>query len=442
VPGILIDLRPLRASADYRRIWLAGVFSAMGSQLSAFAVLFYVWQLTGSVVWTGMVGLARVIPMLVAALVGGQLADSRDRRRLVMATRSGQIVTATLLTADSASGGQLWAVLVLVGLQSGLGTVGAPASKTFVPRLLPPQLVSAGLALTMISFQTSMLVGPSVAGIIVAQWGVTACFAIDAVTFVGSLYGVLRLPSMPPDGVDTVTTRGGLRAIGEGLTVVVRHPVVRASMLGDLVATIPAMPISLFPLINAERFGDNPRTLGLFLTAMAVGGVVATVFSGAYTRLNRQVVVMLVSIAVWGLALLGFGLVPALWATLLMLVIAGAADSVSVVSRGTVVQLAVPDRVRGRVSSLDYLVGVAGPELGNVRGGLVAGATSGSVAAIIGGGMAALGAGLIAVLAPTALRFRAMDGPQDENPPLDPSATRPARVEGAPIHDLETDFRS
>jgi len=397
MPGILIDLRPLRASADFRRLWLAGVLSSMGSQLSTFAVLFYVWQLTSSVVWTGMVGLARVIPMLVAALVGGQLADSRDRRRLVMATRSGQIVTAALLTADSATGGQLWAVLVLVGLQSGLGTVGAPASKTFVPRLLSPQLVSAGLALTMISFQTSMLIGPSIAGLIVAQWGVTACFAVDTVTFVGSLYGVLRLPPMPPEGIDRGgRTPRGLRAVHEGLTLVVRNPVVRATMLGDLVATIPAMPVSLFPLINAERFGDDPRALGLFLTAMAVGGVIATVFSGAYTRLNRQVVVMLVSIAVWGLALLAFGLVSALWATLATLAVAGAADSVSVVSRGTVVQLAVPDRLRGRVGALDHLVGVAGPELGNLRGGLVAGATSGSVATIIGGGMATLGAGLIA----------------------------------------------
>ena len=292
MPGILIDLRPLRASPDYRRLWLAGVFSAMGSQLSAFAVLFYVWQLTGSVVWTGMVGLARVVPMLVAALVGGQLADSRDRRRLVMATRSGQIVTAALLTADSATGGQLWAVLLLVGVQSGLGTVGAPASKTFVPRLLPPQLVSAGLALTMISFQTSMLVGPSVAGLIVAQWGVTACFAIDTVTFVGSLYGVVRLPAMPPQDIEGLAPRRGLRAVAEGLTVVTRHPVVRATMLGDLVATIPAMPISLFPLINAERFGDNPRTLGLVKTALAVGGGRATAVSGTYTRLNRQVVVI------------------------------------------------------------------------------------------------------------------------------------------------------
>ena len=408
-----MDVRPLRASADYRRLWVAGALSGLGSQLSTFAVLYYVWQLTGSVVWTGMIGLAKLIPMLAAALVGGHLADSRDRRRLVMATRSGQIVTAALLTADSIAGRQLWAVLLLVGLQSGLGTVGAPASKTFVPRLLPPRLVSAGMALTMISFQTSMLVGPSVAGLIVAQWGVTACFAIDTLSFVGSLYGVARLPAMPPEDEGGTPRRRGLHAVAEGLAVVVRTPVVRAAMLGDLVATVPAMPISLFPLVNAERFGDNPRTLGLFLTAMAVGGVIATVLSGAYTRLNRQVVVMLISIAVWGVALLVFGLVSALWATLAALAVAGAADSTSVVSRGTVVQLAVPDRVRGRVSALDYLVGVAGPELGNLRGGLVAGATSGSVATVIGGGVAALGAGLLAVLIRSALRFSAVTGERD-----------------------------
>lgn len=424
--NLLMDVRPLRASGDFRRLWLAGVFSGLGSQLSSFAVLFYVWRLTGSVVWTGMVGLARMLPMLAAALIGGALADSRDRRRLVMITRSGQIVTAALLTADSATGGQLWAVLLLVGLQSGLGTVGAPASKTFVPKLLPSRLVSAGIALFMISFQASMLIGPSVAGLIVAQWGVTACFAIDTVTFAGSLYGVVRLPPMPPETpVDGSRPRRGPRAVGEGMAVVVRNPVVRAAMLADLVATVPAMPISLFPLINAERFGDNPRTLGLFMTALAVGGVLATAFSGTYTRLNRQVVVMLVSVAVWGGALLAFGLVSALWATLFTLAVAGAADSTSVVSRGTVVQLAVPDRVRGRVNSLDYLVGVAGPELGNVRGGLVAGATSGSVATIIGGGMAALGAGLIALLVPVALRFSAVPGQEADREPGDAAEPDP-----------------
>jgi hypothetical protein len=271
--------------------------------------------------------------------------------------------------------------------------------------------VSAGVALTMISFQTSMLIGPSVAGLIVAQWGVTVCFAIDTVTFLGALYGVVRLPAMPPEADANGDRRpSGLRAVAEGLAVVVRHPVVRASMASDLIATIPAMPISLFPLINAERFGGSAGTLGLFLTAMAVGGVLATVFSGAYTRLNRQLAVMLVSVAVWGLALVVFGLVSALWATLLALAVAGAADSVSVVSRGTVVQLAVPDRLRGRVSALDYLVGVAGPELGNLRGGLVAGATSGSVATVIGGGLAAVGAGLIALLGPAALRFATPGG--------------------------------
>jgi hypothetical protein len=171
----------------------------------------------------------------------------------------------------------------------------------------------------------------------------------------------------------------------DGLTFLVRTPIIRGALLTDLATTVLSMPISLFPLINAERFGGNPRTLGLFLSAIAVGGVSASLFSGIFTRLSRPGLVMLGGSATWGAGLTLFGMAPGAWGGFVFLVIAGAADTISVVSRSTVVQTHTPHALLGRVSAAEQIVGQAGPEIGNMRGGLVADATSGTAALVSGG---------------------------------------------------------
>ena len=156
-------------------------------------------------------------------------------------------------------------------------------------------------------------------------------------------------------------------------------------MATDLSATLLAMPIALFPLVNEIRFGGDPQTLGLFLSAVAVGGITAGLLSGTVTRRRRAGLVQLAAAAVWGLALAGFGLAGPLWLALGCLAVAGAADTVSVVTRSALVQLETPDAYRGRVSSVEHVIGVAGPELGNFRGGLLASATSASFSLVFGG---------------------------------------------------------
>jgi hypothetical protein len=165
------------------------------------------------------------------------------------------------------------------------------------------------------------------------------------------------------------------------------------------------MPISLFPLVNAERFGNNPRTLGLFLSAIAVGGVFASVLSGVFTRLARPGLVMLGGSAVWGVALALFGISTDRWGGLAFLVLAGAADTVSVVSRGTIVQLHTPDALLGRVAAAELIVGQAGPDVGNMRGGLIAGATSGMVALVSGGLLCVTAVALVGATTPGLRRF-------------------------------------
>lgn len=227
-----------------------------------------------------------------------------------------------------------------------------------------------------------MLVGPAVAGVVLGWWGIGVCYLLDTLSFTMSFYGAYGLPALPPEGEKS---RPGLHGVLDGLRFLTGHRVVRGALLTDLAATVLSMPVSLFPLVNEERFGGDPRTLGLFLSALAVGGVAATVFSGPVTRLARPGPVMLCASATWGAALALFGMTTSAWAGLGMLVLAGAADALAVLSRTTIVQTHTPDALLGRVTAAETIVGQAGPHLGNLRGGLVAGWTSGVTALITGG---------------------------------------------------------
>ncbi|SDM26257.1 MFS transporter [Allokutzneria albata] len=396
---LLIDVRPLRASTAFRRLWIGNTASTLGGQLTVVAVLTQVWQLTENPVAVGTIGIVHAVPMVVFGLLGGTLADTVDRRRLVLFTTVGQIVTTALLAAQALLGfASLAVVLGLVGLQSTFSGLGAPARKTFVVRLLPEHLVRAGIALNHISFQAAMLAGPAIAGVITAQWGVATCYVIDAFTFAIGLYGVFMLPSMRPEGEGT---RPGPRAIGEGWRFLVGQPVVRGALVTDVVATVFAMPIALFPAIADERF-CRPEALGLFMSAIAVGGIAAGAASGLVTRARRPGAVMLAAAGVWGAALAGFGVARPLWIGVACLVIAGAADTISVISRGAIVQIATPDAYRGRVGAVEHIIGVSGPDIGNFRAGLFAGGSSPAFALVSGGALCVAG------IAYTATRNRAL----------------------------------
>ncbi|WP_435644532.1 MFS transporter [Streptomyces sp. H49] len=385
----LIDVTPLRLSPPFRRLWIGQALSGFGSQMTLVAVMFQIWQMTKSPTWTGVVGPAQAIPLVTLGLFAGSLVDRVDRRKLYLLTTGGQAVCSLLLALQAFLGHvPAVGVLGLVALQSCFGAGGGPASRTFIPHLLPKHQLAAGLALRRVAFQGAMLLGPVLAGLIVGGPGAGTCYLIDALTFVAALHGACGLPRMNPGDEPA---RPGLRGVLDGLAFLGRTPVIRGALLTDLAVTVLSMPVSLFPLINAERFDGTPRTLGLFLTAVAVGGVAASLLSGAFTRLPRPGLAMLGGSAVWGAALTLFGMSPDPWIGLAFLVVAGAADTVSVVTRSTVVQMHTPHHLLGRVSAAEQIVGQAGPDIGNMRGGLVADATSGA-AALVSGGLLCLGA--------------------------------------------------
>lgn len=399
---LLLDTAPLRTPV-FRRLWAGRSVSLVGGQLTVVAVMYQVWTLTHSPLWSSSVALAQAVPMIVVGLWGGALVDRADRRRILAATVVGQLCCSLVLTVQAWWFPSVAVVFAAVAVQTSFVAVGAPAYRTVIPRLLPESQVAAGLALTRVSGQLAMLAGPALAGLLIGYAGLRPCYLIDAASFATALYGIARLPRMLPHGEPA---RRGLAGIVEGLRFVASRSVVRGVLLTDLAATLLAMPVSLFPVINQERFGGDPRTLGLFLAAIAAGGVMASALAGSFTRRTRLGVLVVGGAATWGVSLALFGVVSAAWPSLAFLVVAGAADTVSVVSRSTLVQLAVPDGLRGRASSVEMIVGIAGPDLGNLRGGLVAEWTSGAVA-VLTGGLACLAAlALLVATSPGLVGFR------------------------------------
>ncbi|MGI5375616.1 MFS transporter [Streptomyces sp. CA-251387] len=379
----LIDVRPLRTSPVFRRLLIGRTVSLLGGFMTMVTVMYQVWDLTHSTVWSGAVGLAQVVPLVGVGLLAGSWVDRGDRRRIFLVATVGQAVCALLLAVQGFTGGvPVVGILALVAAGSCFGAVGGPAAGVFVPRLLPKEQVAAGLALNHGTAQAMMLVGPALGGVLLGWFGIGVCYLLDALSFGLAFYGAFGLPRLPPEGEPS---RAGLHGVLDGVRFLAGHRVVRGVLVTDLAATVLAMPVSLFPLVNAERFGGDPRTLGLFLSALAVGGVTATALSGAVTRLGRPGLVMLFGSATWGTALALFGLMTDPWTGLGLLVVAGAADALAVVSRGTIVQTRTPDALLGRVTAAEQIVGQGGPHLGNLRGGLVAGWSSGATALVTGG---------------------------------------------------------
>lgn len=401
--GALVDTRPLREHPRFRRLWLGTTASACGGQLASFAVVFHVWDRTHNPAAVGLIGLVSAGPLVAVALLGSAFVDHIDRRRLALVTTWGQLATGLLMAVVAgAVGGPVWAMLGLVGISSGLSALGTPARRSFIPRLLPGDRLAAGLALNHLSFQLATLLGPAVAGVLTARWGAASCFLIAAAASVAALAGIAGVPAT---SAAEAAGPPGAYAVWEGIRFAARTPAVRGAFLADLVATVLAMPMALFPVINEERFGGSPQVLGLFTTAVAVGGLLASALSGLATRRRRPGLMMLVCGTVWGAALAAVGLSHHLAVVLGLLAVAGGADTWSVVSRGTVVQSSTPESHRGRVTSLEHIIGVAGPQVGGVRAGLLAVGSSGGTALVIGGVSCLAGIAIIAAGVPQLRRF-------------------------------------
>jgi MFS family permease len=398
---LLPELGPARENPAYRRLLIGGNLSSIGSSMTSFAVTLQVWDISRSSFAVGALGFA-FIPALLVGLVGGSVADKVDRRRLVLIMSSCLAAVSALFAVQAFAGSRLlWPLYLLIMIQSVLAAISAPASRTFMPRLLPKEQLRAGISLSTLSGRVTMLAGPALAGVVAAAWGLKVCYAVDAVSFSASLYATARLPVMRPATVAASTRT--LHSIAEGLRYIRRSPILLASFLTDFDAMLLGLPVALFPALNAEHFGGRPQTLGLLTAAVGVGGLLSAILSGPAARVRHQGWGMLAGTMLWGAAIAGFGLARSLPLALGMLAIAGAADTLTVTFRASMVQLITPDEFRGRVNSVEYIIGAGGSPVGNVEAGAVAALTS-PVFSTVSGGIGCVAAAVLIGLAFPAFR--------------------------------------
>lgn len=378
--------------------------SGIGAQVTAVAVPIQIYGQTHSSLAVGLTGLASGIPLVAVGLLGGLIADRVERRGLVLITSSclslasvGLLIQAWL---DLRSTLLLYA---LVAIQSCLFALDAPARRTFTPRLLPAERLLAASALNQFSFQGSVMLGPLLAGFLVAWAGLPAAYLFDVASFAAAIWGIFGLPRMMPDG----DARPGLRAALDGFRFVAGSPILAAMALTDTAAMLFGMPRALFPALAALRFGGGATTVGMLYAAIAVGGVAASVVSGPLARVRRQGAVVALAAGTWGLATALFALTTCLPLALALLAVAGACDLASVVLRQTMQLVLTPDALRGRVGAFGFAVGSVGPRLGDVESGLVAAAFSPVVSAVSGGVACVLCVALLAWRLPAIRRYRA-----------------------------------
>ncbi|SHM96766.1 MFS transporter [Cryptosporangium aurantiacum] len=400
---VLVDTRPLRNTA-YRRLFLGQSVSFIGYQVTAVAIPVQMYAITDSSFWVGMIGLAALVPLILFGLWGGAVADAIDRRTLLLISSVVVWVATCALVVQALFGlDNAWLLLALTALQSGGFAVSGPTRSAIIPRLVSRGQVAAANTLNFTAGNFGTVVGPLLAGLILAQWSYAAAYAVDAVLFTVALYAAIRLPHLAPTG-ERVSP--GLRAVGQGLAFIVLKPVLLMSFAVDIIAMVFAMPRALFPQVADEWYGGG-EAVGWLYAAIAIGAVLAGLSSGWIGRVKRQGLALTLAVIGWGVAVAAAGLARQLWLAVALLALAGAADLVSAVYRQTILQVYAPDEMRGRMQGVFMVVVAGGPRLGDLR----AGATEswfGPTVSWVGGGLVCVV--LVILLTLAVPRFLRYDG--------------------------------
>ena len=421
---LLLDLEPLRSNVDYRRLYAGFTLSNVGSQLAVVAIGLQVYDLTDSTAAVGLVGLFALIPLVVMGLYGGTLVDHFDRRVVGLVAQSVAFVVSLLSALQAWMGNtQVWVLYALVAAWNAAFAVSSPARTSIYPRILRRDQLPAANALSVFAMNASMTVGPLLAGVLVDLGGFRTAYTVDAVITTAALWGLARLPSLPPephgDAPAGSTRRApGLRSVLDGFTFLATRPNVRMTFIADICAMVLAQPRVLFPAAGALIFGGGATTVGALSAAAAVGGIGAMFFSGRLGSVIHQGRAILVSIVGWGAAIAGLGAAmlmagdvltrgQALWVGLVAMAVAGGADSVSAVFRTTILQSATPDHLRGRLQGVFIVVVAGGPRLGDLIGGLVAEHVGEGLTAVVGGGACVAAIVVLARVQPGFLRYDA-----------------------------------
>ena len=412
----VVDITPLRQVSGYRWLFAGMSFMQVGRQLTVVAVPIQVYDITGSTLVVGLLGLAQLFPLLLVSLVGGALADAMDRNRLLWLSQVVMALTGAGLFWNSlADSPALWPLFVLSAVNAGISAIDSPARTALLPGLVGRALLPSALALNHTGNNLAEALVPAIAGFLIAASGYSVMYAFQMAAFAVSALLILGIPNVK---IEAGGRPFSLASIMEGFRFVKARRLIQAALLIDLSAMAFGMPTALFPAFGIEVLGGEAFTVGLLYAAPGMGALVGALTSGWVPHVRRQGRAVAFAVIGWGLAIAVFGLSSTLPVALSMLAFAGGADVVSAIFRNSIVQLSVPDSLRGRLSSMHVAVVAGGPRLGDLEAGVVAALTSVRFS-IVSGGLACVLASLgIARWAPTFLNY--------EYDPDEPGAATPA----------------
>jgi MFS family permease len=377
---------------DFRLLWVGQFFSITGSQMQLVTINWHVYDLmrpygeARAAAALGLVGLVRVLPIVLCSLVGGVVADAVDRKRLIIITQTVMLVCAGLLAAVTATGlTQMWPVYALTALSSAATAFDNPARQALLPALVPARDFPNAVSLGFVSFQIALVGGPVIGGVVLAHYGPAVVYAFNAVSFLAVIAAVLLMRASGRGKAEELA-RVGLESLKEGLRFVWRTPIMVQTMSLDFVATFFASATALLPIFARDVLQVGEHGYGMLAAASAFGAVLTgLLLTRRGSEWPRPGLAVLVSVAVYGAATVAFGLSRSYWLSLLMLALAGAADTVSTVIRQTIRQLITPDRLRGRMTSVNMIFFMGGPQLGELEAGLVAAAAGAPFSVVLGG---------------------------------------------------------
>ena len=392
---ILLDLTPLRRSRDYRALITGLGVSVLGNQLTTVAVPFQVYAITHSSLVVGLVSLTQLFPLIIGSLLGGSLVDAVDRRKLLIIVEAIGAASSAGLALNADFGPTLWPLFIFPALTAALSGIDSSARNAMLPGLVGMEMLPASNAIFQSLFQTGAIVGPAVAGLLLAGAGVHLIYWIDACSYVVALSAVFLIAPQPPSA-GAVAARPGLRSTLDGLRFIRRSQPVQGAYLIDVNAMVFGMPRALFPALAATAFGGGASTVGFLYAAPGVGALLGALTSGWVGRVRRQGLAVVVAVLVWGASIALFGVAHWLPLALVLLAVAGWADVLSAVFRNTIIQFAGPDGMRGRLMGVQMAVVAGGPRLGDLESGAVATAFGDTVSVVSGGLACVAGAVLVA----------------------------------------------
>ena len=397
---------------NYRLLWIGLFVSFSGSMMQNAALLWHVSLLVRpdrKGLALGMVGLVRVLPIMVFSMISGVVADAWDRRKLMLFTQIAATIVATALAALTFRGlTQVWPLYVLAALGSAVGAFDLPARGALVPTLVPREHLPNAISLNTIMFQTASVVGPSLGGLLIASTGVGWVYVANAISFSFVIVALLLMRDLPEHPKSDTGSRDDVswHAAREGLRFVFRSPLIRSTMLLDFFATFFSSATALLPIFAQDILHVGAKGYGWLYAAPAAGALLmSAVMIPMSERIERRGPVLLWAVAGYGLATVVFGISRSFWLTFACLAMTGATDTVSMIIRNIVRQLETPDRLRGRMTGVNMVFFMGGPQLGELEAGAVANWLGAPFSVISGGIGCLLATGWVAAATPALRRY-------------------------------------